>query len=93
MTETAFSSVKVITDGQLPGVRGLRGHLLHTVPFLVVFFFLFFFVVVVFFVIFSSQLNVRFSRQKHSHQSRPAYLLTIGRAFRALVTHNSQTQT
>ena len=54
MTETAFSSVKVITDGQPPGVRCLRGHLLHTVPFLV-FFFLFFVVVV---DIFSSQLNV-----------------------------------
>ena len=37
MTEIAFSSVKVITGSQLPGVRGLWGHLLHyiTVPFLV----------------------------------------------------------
>ena len=26
MTEIAFSSVKVITVGQLPGVKGLRGH-------------------------------------------------------------------
>ena len=45
MTEIAFSSVKVITGDQLPGVRGLCGHLLHTVTFLVFFFcfFLFFF--------------------------------------------------
>ena len=30
-----YSSVKVITGGQLPCVRGLQGHLLHTVTFLV----------------------------------------------------------
>ena len=38
MTEIAFSSVKIITGGQLPGVRGIRGggeHLLHTIAFLV----------------------------------------------------------
>ena len=35
MTQIAFSSVKVITGGQLPGVRGLRGHLLYTVTFFV----------------------------------------------------------
>ena len=34
-TETAFSSVKDITGGQLLSVKGLRGHLLHTVTFLV----------------------------------------------------------
>ena len=28
-----FLSVKVVTDGQLPGVRGLRGHFLPTVTF------------------------------------------------------------
>ena len=31
MTYTTFSCVKVITGGQLPCVRGLWGHLLHTV--------------------------------------------------------------
>ena len=30
-----FSGVNVITSSQLPGVRGLRGHLLHIVTFLV----------------------------------------------------------
>ena len=35
MTSIAFTSVKGITDGQLPDVRGLRGHLLYTVKFLV----------------------------------------------------------
>ena len=35
MTYIAFSSVKVVTGGQLPGVRGLLGHLFHTVTFFV----------------------------------------------------------
>ena len=35
MTKIAFSCAQVSTDGQLPGVRGLRGHLLRTVTFLV----------------------------------------------------------
>ena len=35
MTEIAFSSTSVITSDQLSGVRGLRGHLLHTVTCLV----------------------------------------------------------
>ena len=34
MTWIAFSDAKGITRGQLPGVRGLRDHLLHTVTFL-----------------------------------------------------------
>ena len=34
-TLIAFSSVKDITGGHLPSVRGVRGHLLHTVTFLV----------------------------------------------------------
>ena len=37
-TLIACSCVKVITDGQLPGVRDLRGHLLHIVTFLFLFF-------------------------------------------------------
>ena len=39
MTYIAFSSVKVITVGQLTGVRGLREHLLHTVTFLIAFYY------------------------------------------------------
>ena len=35
MTQIASSRVKDITGGQLPSVRGLRGHLLNTVTFLV----------------------------------------------------------
>ena len=35
MTPVAFSYVRVFTGGELPGVRGFRRHLLHTITFLV----------------------------------------------------------